>query len=253
MKCEIIRDLMPLYLDGLTSEESNGAIREHLDGCESCKKMLEQMQRETTVKTEETKKKINPFRKFNRKMKTYVAATVAVCVGFGGLGYKAFARGFAIDPDDMTMDVRMEGEMLYLDFALEEGVLQNDGTKYDETSAEIKLRKVWTLPGDYLGAEPNKFSWGMQLDALTIGSGQMVEVQMTDGGLTLMEISDGEGVTIQNGEAGPTTMMMFREGDEAVSMTFGNDEAMEDFTVTIDYGKETMTYTLPELREMAEK
>ena len=76
---------------------------------------------------------------------------------------------------------------------------------------------------------------------------------MTDGGLTLMEISDGEGVTIQNGEAGPTTMMMFREGDEAVSMTFGNDEAMEDFTVTIDYGKETMTYTLPELREMAGK
>lgn len=253
MKCEIIRDLMPLYLDGLTSEESNGAIREHLDGCESCKKMLEQMQRETTVKTEETKKKINPFRKFNRKMKTYVAATVAVCVGFGGLGYKAFARGFAIDPDDMTMDVRMEGEMLYLDFALEEGVLQHDGTMYDETSAEIKLRKVWMLPGDYLGAEPNKFSWGMQLDALTIGSGQMVEVQMTDGGLTLMELSDGEGVTIQNGEAGPTTMMMFREGDEAVSMTFGNDEAMEDFTVTIDYGKETMTYTLPELREMAGK
>ena len=253
MKCEIIRDLMPLYLDGLTSEESNGAIREHLDGCESCKKILEQMQRETTVKPEETKKKINPFRKFNRKMKTYVAATVAVCVGFGGLGYKAFARGFAIDPDDMTMDVRMEGEMLYLDFALEEGVLQHDGTMYDETSAEIKLRKVWTLPGDYLGAEPNKFSWGMQLDALTIGSGQMVEVQMTDGGLTLMELSDGEGVTIQNGEAGPTTMMMFREGDEAVSMTFGNDEAMEDFTVTIDYGKETMTYTLPELREMAGK
>ena len=253
MKCEIIRDLMPLYLDGLTSEESNGAIREHLDGCESCKKILEQMQRETTVKTEETKKKINPFRKFNRKMKTYVAATVAVCVGFGGLGYKAFAQGFAIDPDDMTMDVQIEGEMLYLDFALEEGVLQHDGTMYDETSAEIKLRKVWTLPGDYLGAEPNKFSWGMQLDALTIGSGQMVEVQMTDGGLTLMELSDGEGVTIQNGEAGQTTMMMFHEGDEAVSMTFGNDETMEDFTVTIDYGKETMTYTLPELREMAEK
>lgn len=247
MKCEIIRDLMPLYLDGLTSEESNKAIGEHLDGCVPCKEMLEQMQQETAVKTEETKKKINPFRKFNRKIKMYVAATLAVCIAIGGLGYKAFARGFAIDPDDMTMDVRMEGEMLYLDFALEEGVLQNDGTMYDETSAEIKLRKVWTLPGDHLGAESNKFSWGMQLDALNVGSDQMVS------GLTLMEFSDEEGVTIQNGEVGPTTMMIFQEGDEAVSVTFGNRKVVEDFTVTVDYGKETMTYTLTELKEMAEK
>ncbi|MBP3307187.1 MAG: zf-HC2 domain-containing protein [Anaerotignum sp.] len=254
MKCEIIRDLMPLHLDGLTSEESDQAIKEHLNGCEPCKEILEQMTKETEVKPEEVKKRINPFRKFNRKMKAYIAATLAVCVAFGGLGYKVFAQGFAIDPDDMTMDVRMEGEMLYLDFALEEGVLQHDGTMYDETSAEVKLRRVWTLPGDYLGTEPNKFSWGMQVDAVTIGSGELVEVQMTDaGGLTVMEISDGEGVTIQNGEAGPTTIMMFHEGDEAVGMTFGNEGPMEDFTVTVDYGKETMTYTLLELREMAEK
>ena len=247
MKCEIIRDLMPMYLDGLTSEESNEAIGEHLDGCEPCKEMLEQMKQETEVKTEETRKKINPFRKFNRKMKAYVAATVAVCVAFGGLGYKAFAQGFAIDPDDMTMDVRMEGNMLYLDFEVEEGTLQHYGTMYDETSAEIKLRKIWTLPGDHLGAESNKFSWGMQLDALNVGSDQMVS------GLTLMEFSDEEGVIIQNGEVGPTTMMIFQEGDEAVSVTFGNGKVVEDFTVTVDYGKETMTYTLPELQKMAEK
>lgn len=255
MKCEIIRDLMPMYLEGLTSEESNQAIAEHLDGCEPCKKMLEQMKQETTVKTEETKEKINPFRKFNRKIKMYVAATLVVCIAIGGFGYKAFARGFAIDPDDMAMGVRMEGDMLYLDFEVEEGTLQHYGTMYDETSAKIKLRKAWTLPGDYLGEEPNKFSWGMHLDALTIGSGECVEVQMADGGLTMVETSDEESVAIQNGEAGPTTMMMFHEGDEAVSVTFGNDNEMdtEDFTVTIDYGKETMTYTLPELKEMAEK
>ena len=244
MKCEIIRDLMPMYLDGLTSEESNEAIGEHLDGCEPCKEMLEQMKQETEVKTEETRKKINPFRKFNRKMKAYVAATVAVCVAFGGLGYKAFAQGFAIDPEDMTMDVRIEEGMLYLDFEVAEGTLQHYGTMYDETSAEIKLRKVWTLPGDHLGAESNKFSWGMQLDALTVGSDQMVS------GLVLKEFSDEKGVIIQNGEAG-STMMMFQEGDEAVSVTFGNDEVVEDFTVTVDYGKETMTYTLTELKEMA--
>ncbi|MFQ7549709.1 MAG: zf-HC2 domain-containing protein [Blautia marasmi] len=35
MKCEIIRDLLPSYVDGLTSRESDRAIEEHLKGCRS--------------------------------------------------------------------------------------------------------------------------------------------------------------------------------------------------------------------------
>ncbi|MCR4691828.1 MAG: DUF4825 domain-containing protein [Lachnospiraceae bacterium] len=42
--CAVIKDLMPSYIDRLTSSESDALIREHLDGCESCKKALEAMQ-----------------------------------------------------------------------------------------------------------------------------------------------------------------------------------------------------------------
>lgn len=41
--CEFIRDLLPGYIDGITSEESNQIIEEHLKECESCANMLEQM------------------------------------------------------------------------------------------------------------------------------------------------------------------------------------------------------------------
>lgn len=37
MKCEIIRDLLPSYVDGLTSGESDRAIEEHLRDCGDCK------------------------------------------------------------------------------------------------------------------------------------------------------------------------------------------------------------------------
>ena len=33
MKCEIIRDLLPSYVDGLTSEESNREITAHVAEC----------------------------------------------------------------------------------------------------------------------------------------------------------------------------------------------------------------------------
>ena len=41
MKCEIIKDLIPLYCDGLCSEETKAAVEEHIAGCGDCKKLLE--------------------------------------------------------------------------------------------------------------------------------------------------------------------------------------------------------------------
>ena len=45
MKCEIIRDLFPSYIDGLTSEESNEAVEEHLEKCKECRDYLEAMKK----------------------------------------------------------------------------------------------------------------------------------------------------------------------------------------------------------------
>ena len=41
MKCEIVRDLIPLYCDGLCSEETKAAVKEHIAQCEDCRRLLE--------------------------------------------------------------------------------------------------------------------------------------------------------------------------------------------------------------------
>ncbi len=41
--CEIVRDLLPLYTENLTSAESNTMIEEHLKGCEHCKKFFDRL------------------------------------------------------------------------------------------------------------------------------------------------------------------------------------------------------------------
>ena len=72
-KCEIITDLLPIYLDGATQEETNCFIEEHLVACEMCKKNYEWMQgsfievlNEDNVKL---KKKIKYKNKMFRKVK----------------------------------------------------------------------------------------------------------------------------------------------------------------------------------------
>ena len=41
--CEIINDLLPLYIDDLCNEKSKEVIKEHLSSCESCKRNYEKM------------------------------------------------------------------------------------------------------------------------------------------------------------------------------------------------------------------
>jgi len=46
INCEVIRDLLPPYVDQLTSPSSCILVEEHLKACEHCKKALEQLQNE---------------------------------------------------------------------------------------------------------------------------------------------------------------------------------------------------------------
>ena len=41
--CNVIRDLLPLYIDKISSEETNKLIEEHFEECEECKKYYEIM------------------------------------------------------------------------------------------------------------------------------------------------------------------------------------------------------------------
>lgn len=46
ISCEIIKDLLPLYQDGVCSNDSRTMIEEHVAYCESCKAELQAMNNE---------------------------------------------------------------------------------------------------------------------------------------------------------------------------------------------------------------
>ena len=51
ISCEIIKDLLPLYHDGVCSNESKAMIEEHLAECDKCKKELDEMDEVLPVKS----------------------------------------------------------------------------------------------------------------------------------------------------------------------------------------------------------
>ena len=52
MNCNIVKDLIPLYIDGCCSEESEKVVEEHIGDCDDCKRLLEDMK--NLDKTEES-------------------------------------------------------------------------------------------------------------------------------------------------------------------------------------------------------
>ena len=42
-ECELIQDLLPLYQDNVCSNSSKRAVEEHLQECDNCRNMMQQL------------------------------------------------------------------------------------------------------------------------------------------------------------------------------------------------------------------
>ncbi len=64
VKCTIIQDLLPLYVDDVVSEDTKELVEQHLQTCQACQKEYEQMTETLYVPIEN---KVTLFEKLNKK------------------------------------------------------------------------------------------------------------------------------------------------------------------------------------------
>ncbi len=76
MKCKIIQDLLPLYCDKLTSQESNEEIEQHLQGCKECTETYEKMKTETAVIPAD--RNIEPLKKVKRHYRMRLIILISI-------------------------------------------------------------------------------------------------------------------------------------------------------------------------------
>ena len=71
--CGLIKDIMPLFVDEVCSEESRSAVKEHLNECEKCREYLLKLQSEEIVVEKNNKKeeeliKADSLKKIKKKL-----------------------------------------------------------------------------------------------------------------------------------------------------------------------------------------
>lgn len=109
MKCKIIQDLLPLYCDKLTSEESNEEIEKHLHDCEKCSEIYENMCAKEEVTIDKSEKDIKPLKKVKQKFVfKLIAGFFAIAVALSGIFTFLFYGVIPISSDKLDIKVSTE-------------------------------------------------------------------------------------------------------------------------------------------------
>ncbi len=116
MKCAIIKDLLPVYCDGLASEETCEEVEKHIAECGDCKSVYENMK---SAVPEVPRPDIQPMRKVRNTLRLRLALVICmVCIGvFIGLYNLLVANPMPINSDRITVEHysrRNNGNMMYV-------------------------------------------------------------------------------------------------------------------------------------------
>lgn len=128
LPCEIVKDLLPSYVDGLTNEVTNQAVESHVQTCSKCRQCLENMNSVVEPEIREyEEKEIDFLRKTKRRHRKIlgISMAAAVCVV---LCIVAFVRIYLIGKDVNVEEIscRVEVEtQVQEDGSIETGIQAN--------------------------------------------------------------------------------------------------------------------------------
>ena len=118
--CEVIQDLLPSYIDRLTGPVTSRVVKEHVEGCEKCRKMLEHMRQpggtpESTTELQE-RKEIDFLKKTRKRTRgvmlgSIAAALVIVVLALAG---KAFLLGSPAGAEAVACNLEIDGNKVSL-------------------------------------------------------------------------------------------------------------------------------------------
>lgn len=152
IKCEVIKDLLPLYVDGLTSDVTNAEIEEHLGECPDCKAILNAMRMpegEEFSMIDENREL--DFLKKNKKRNKVIllgsiaAAVVLVCTI---LFVRLYITGDKINADALSVKTEVDGNRVIVDGSITDEIhdLSSVTVTDDEGIVSITVNSVQESP-----------------------------------------------------------------------------------------------------------
>lgn len=178
INCNVIGDLLPLYVDGAVSEDTKKLVEEHLAECEECKKAAEDMGKELVLPVHETVAAAETS--FLQKMKKnwtkrkILTAVISVLVTAGVIFGGALALTgpeIVIPYDPEIISVEVENDRVYVCY---------DGKEHLSTLwfEGENGRYIYFIHNPWTAYIKPLFSFGKGMEHYRIDVGPLEEVPM---------------------------------------------------------------------------
>ena len=101
--CNTVRDMLPLYVDNIVSDDTRAIVEEHLTSCDACRKEYENMKNAFVLPADGDAKQLKRFKGAWKKKKRLVALTaviatiLALCIGYGIFDHFAYREEIAVN------------------------------------------------------------------------------------------------------------------------------------------------------------
>ena len=113
LTCALVRDLLPSYVEGLTSEETNAAVEAHLASCPACAAVRDHL-RDPEPGPQEEAREVDYLKKVKRRggKRVVLAVLLTLLVVIGAILTKVFLIGSPASADTMAARTWTEGDTL---------------------------------------------------------------------------------------------------------------------------------------------
>lgn len=81
LECEVIQDLLPSYVDKISSNATNKIVEEHIEKCTKCKNNLNNMVKEVDVKlTKNKEERINYLKGYKKRRQLLIVVSILITI-----------------------------------------------------------------------------------------------------------------------------------------------------------------------------
>lgn len=146
LDCEIVQDLLPSYVDGLTNKTTNKAVEEHIVGCTGCAEALRLM-KEPEQKEDHQSAQVDYLKKIRRRTSQVgmICGIVMMLLGMLIILSRVFLIGERAGLEDVNYSISVEGNTVYVSGNLASSTSGVARVTFEESAGIVNI-KVYTAP-----------------------------------------------------------------------------------------------------------
>ena len=152
LDCEIVRDLLPSYVDGLTSGVTNQAVEAHLEGCGDCSEILKRM-KEPERQDKPPVAEVDYLKKVRRRAgrTAVLCAACAALLVIALLCIRLFAFGNEAGPTAVNYSTSVSGNTIYFNGSLMDSGNGVSRVSFTEDNGVVSI-SLYTAPKTFLNS-----------------------------------------------------------------------------------------------------